>query len=154
MLMGNYLRMFNKSPGPVAPCQSWAGARSGACRLERPARALRLGRVPLKWPPRVPVKVTPPGFLVQEPQKKGPTRHRCSLGPGGCLSGAARGSAARQLPEPRPDHGGGTSTLPGLPTPASLPTDTLRGSGGATPGPTVGVELQARLLCQQQLRTT
>lgn len=32
--MGNYLRMFNESPGPVAPCQSWAVARSSARRLE------------------------------------------------------------------------------------------------------------------------
>lgn len=32
--MGNYLWMFNESPGPVAPSQSWAVARSGARRLE------------------------------------------------------------------------------------------------------------------------
>ena len=45
------------------------------------ASAPRLGCERRRWPPRVPVKVAPPGFLVQEPQKRGLAGHRRSLGP-------------------------------------------------------------------------
>lgn len=85
--MENYLWMFNKSPGPVAPCQSRAAARSGACRLEPACARSVLGEGPALGMRATQVAAPCPrqghsaGFLVQEPQKRGLAGHRRSLGP-------------------------------------------------------------------------
>lgn len=145
--MGNYLRTFNKSPGPVAPCQSRAVACSGACRLEPTCEQSVLGACPALGACATQVAIPCPcqGHPAWFP------------GPGAAEEGPRQAS---WLPGARwvrfwlctwlsDQTTEGHVHAAGLPTPVSLPTGALRGSGGGAPDPAVGVELQARLLCQR-----